>query len=221
MTSAPSSDPLAGAGLPPGRLVVLEGMPGAGKTTLAAALAAGGAAVLGEYTAPGGATVPVSEHPGPADGGAHDANWLRKASQAAAARRSGRVVYLDRDWLTALAYAYCTADADRGQLLRQRCAWAWACLVAGQLQLPDIYVIFHVAPATSIRRRAGTLDSDHPWSHPGPLARLRYFYTWPAQVISAAHPDLGAALLTPAWHRVPGTGGLPPRLQLLRELGTR
>jgi hypothetical protein len=195
-------------------------MPGAGKTTLARALAAGGAAVLGEYTAPGGGTIPLSGHPGTGDGAAHDANWLRKASQASAARRGGQAVYLDRDWLSALAYAYSIADRDGGRLLRRRCAWAQGALAAGHLLLADSYVIFHVTAATSLRRRAGVLQDDHPWSHPEPLDRLRYFYTWPAQVISAAHPRLGTALLAPAWHRVPGTGGLQSRLRLLRELGT-
>jgi hypothetical protein len=220
MISAPSSDRQGGAARPAGRLIVLEGMPGAGKTTLAAALAAGGAVVLGEYTTGRGATIPLSGHPGAADGAAHDANWLRKAAQAAAARRDGQAVYSDRDWLSALAYAYSIADRDGGRLLRQRCAWALDSLAAGHLLLADSYVIFHVTMATSLRRRAGTLQDDHPWSRREPLDRLRYFYTWPAQVISAAHPRLGTALLTPAWHRMPGTGSLQPRLRLLRELGT-
>ena len=159
--------------------------------------------------------------PGTADGAAHDANWLRKAGQAAAALRDGAAVYADRDWLSALAYAYSIAGSDSERLLRQRCVWAQDCLADGQLLLPDTYVIFHVTVATSLRRRSGLLDSDHPWSHPGSLQRLRYFYTWPAQVIAAAHPGLAAALLEPAWHRVPGIGSPQARLRLLRELGTR
>jgi predicted ATPase len=220
MISAHFSDTGSGTGHPAGRLVVLEGMPGAGKTTLAAGLAAEGAAVLGEYTTPAGATIPLSGHPGAGDGAAHNANWVGKARQAAAARCSARAVYVDRDWLSALAYAYSIADIDGGQLLRERCAWAQDCLADGRLLLADTYVIFHVTAATSLRRRAGVLQDDHPWSHPGPLGRLRYFYTWPAQVISGAHPGLGAALLAPAWHRVPGTGGTQSRLRLLRQLGT-
>jgi hypothetical protein len=90
-------------------------------------------------------------------------------------------VYLDRDWLSSLAYGYSVAEHDGGQLLADRCAWAWRCLAAGQLALPGTYVVFDVAAATSLRRRAARLQHDHPWSHTGPLHRLRYFYTWPAR----------------------------------------
>ena len=221
IVSTRSSEPSGSTGPRAGQLIVLEGMPRAGKTTLAHALAAGGARVLGEYTTTSGATIPLSGHPGTVDGAAHDANWLRKAGQAGAALRDGAAVYADRDWLSALAYAYSIAGSDGGRLLRQRCAWAQDCLASGQLLLPGTYVIFHVTAATSLRRPSGLLDSDHPWSHPGHLQRLRYFYTWPAQVIATAHPGLAAALLEPAWHRVPGTGSPQARLRLLRELGTR
>lgn len=50
MTRPRSSEPRHQTGERAGRLVVLEGMPAAGKTTLADALAAGGTAVIGEYT---------------------------------------------------------------------------------------------------------------------------------------------------------------------------
>ncbi|MGH3250949.1 MAG: hypothetical protein ACRDOI_32735, partial [Trebonia sp.] len=61
-SSKPSSDltvPSAWAG----RLVVLEGMPGAGKTTAAGALAGLGHAVVGEYTNDAHATIAVHAHP--------------------------------------------------------------------------------------------------------------------------------------------------------------
>jgi hypothetical protein len=80
-------------------------------------------------------------------------------------------------------------------------------------------VIFDIAVTTSLRRRAARLDSDHPWTTPGPLARLRYFYTRPAQVIAATHPGLAAVLLKPAWHRVPGAASPRARMRLLTSLG--
>jgi hypothetical protein len=213
------SDPARAAGHPAGWLIVLEGMPGAGKTTLAAALAEDGATVLGEYTTPSRATIPLSDHPHASDGAAHDANWLRKAAQADAALRDGLAVYADRDWLSALAFAYSIAGADGGQLLRQRCNWARDCLGVGQLLLPHAYVIFDVAVATSLRRRAARPNGDHPWTTEGPLRRLRYFYTWPTQVIAGTHPGLAAVLLKPAWHRAPGTASPRTRMRLLTSLG--
>jgi len=60
--SRPCSEP----GLPPvprGRLIVLEGMPGAGKTTTATALAARGHSVVGEYTSDTEATLAIGDHP--------------------------------------------------------------------------------------------------------------------------------------------------------------
>jgi predicted ATPase len=116
MLSERCSEPSGSTAHRAGRLIVLEGMPGAGKTTLAQALAASNARVLGEYTTPNGATIPLSGHPGTGDSAAHDANWLRKASQAAAALRDGAAVYADRDWLSALAYAYSIARSDNGEL---------------------------------------------------------------------------------------------------------
>jgi predicted ATPase len=217
--SARSSEPRR-AGHPAGRLIVLEGMPGAGKTTLAAALAEDGATVLGEYTTPRGATIPLHGHPGTGDGAGHDANWVRKARQAAAALSDGLAVYADRDWLSALAYAYSIAGIDGGQLLRQRCEWVQDCLASRQLLLPHAYVIFDVAVTTSLRRRSARLDSGHPWTIPGPLRRLRHFYAWPAQVIAATHPGLAAVLLEPAWHRVPATASPGARMRLLSDLGT-
>jgi hypothetical protein len=217
---ARSSEPAPAITPPGGRLIVLEGMPGAGKTTLARALTLERATVLGEYTTPTGATVPLSDHPGPADSPAHNANWIRKARQATAARRCTAVVYLDRDWLSALAYAYSVAGTDDGQLLRRRCEWAHARIASGELLLPDTYVIFQLTAAASLRRRVGSLQTGHPWSHPAPLQRLAYFYTWPAQVIWEVHPGLAAILLEPAWHRISGTGGVQARLRLLHQLGT-
>ena len=57
------------------RLIVLEGMPGAGKTTAAAALQRHGWQVIGEYTGADGTTVALTRHPGVEDDDAHQAIW--------------------------------------------------------------------------------------------------------------------------------------------------
>ena len=106
------------------QLIVLEGMPGAGKTTAAASLQRHGWHVIGEYTGADGTTVALSEHPGVEDDDAHQANWLRKAAQCATALGTG-VLYADRDWISSLAYAHSTSAADGGALLL---TWASCCL---------------------------------------------------------------------------------------------
>jgi hypothetical protein len=75
-----SSVPLAGPGQR-GHLIVLEGMPGAGKTTAAAALEEHGRQVAGEYTDDTGATIAAGDHPPAWDNDAHQQNWLRKTAQ--------------------------------------------------------------------------------------------------------------------------------------------
>src|SRR5580704_10495555 len=95
------------------RLIVLEGMPGAGKSTAAASLRRDGWQVIGEYTGPDGTTAAVSEHSGVEDDDAHQANWLRKAALCASALRTG-VTYADRDWISSLAYAHSTSATDGG-----------------------------------------------------------------------------------------------------------
>jgi predicted ATPase len=220
-TSKPCSDILVPAITPRRRLVVLDGMPGAGKTTLATALAASGARVLGEYTNAAGATVPIGAHPAAHDDTAHQGNWVRKAAQAADALTSGRVVYADRDWLSALAYACSIASHDDGQLLRQRASWALGCLRQGALLLPGTWVVFQLDAATSLHRRAGRLRPGHPWSEPGPLRRLQDFYAAPALAVSRACPALGALLLRAGWQHVTGPGDPQHVLRLLRDLARR
>jgi predicted ATPase len=181
---------------PPGvraRLIVLEGMPGAGKTTVAVALHQQGWQVIGEYTSADGATVAIRDHPGVADDDGHQANWIRKAAQCASALRTG-TVYADRDWISSLAYAHSAATADSGELLRRRCAWAYEALNEGVLLLPGAYAIFDLDLQASLQRRSGRLRAGHPWSDPGPLTRLREFYTAPAGVLGPVHPALAAAI---------------------------
>jgi predicted ATPase len=210
-----TSHPCSDTPRPPARrdrLIVLEGMPGAGKTTAATALAARGMCVLGEYTSDTDETIAISSHPAVSDDDGHQRNWLRKAAQCATRLGGEQTVYADRDWLSSLSYAYATAAADGGSLLRQRASWAASHLRDGSLLLPGTYVIFDLDPATSLRRRSGRLRPGHPWSQPAALLRLRDFYARPDQMLLPVHPALAQALRQPARLDISGTGD--PRLAL-------
>jgi thymidylate kinase len=218
MTRQLSSDLPKPGPQPRGRLIVLEGMPGGGKTSLARALHAHGARVLGEYTAETGNTVPLDRHPAVSDDDAHQQNWLRKSAQAATAGASGRPVYADRDWLSSVAYAFSVAGRDDAALLRHRTAWALTSLGRGSLLLPDVYMIFDIDTATSLHRRSGRLRPGHPWNHPEPLERLRRFYADPAGAVALIRPGLAGELRRPAWQNVSGLADPQHILQRLLEL---
>ena len=104
-------------------LTVLEGMPGAGKTTTGQRIAATGVQFLGEYTTGSGTTIPIADHPAPGDDDAHQANWLRKAAQTraalATAGRSSATGTGSAPWPTptpspAATAAACFAPGPRG-----------------------------------------------------------------------------------------------------------
>jgi predicted ATPase len=195
--SSPCSKPIA-AITPERRLIVMEGMPGAGKTTTANALAADGHSVVGEYTDDGDTTIAVSAHPDISDDDAHQLNWLRKTAQSTARLDRNPLVYADRDWLSALSYAYSSEVADGGALLAERAAWAERHLADGMLLLPGTYAIYDVDPAASLARRAGRLRPGHPWNHLNALARLRDFYRYPSQALQPVSPALAAAVSQPS-----------------------
>jgi len=165
-------------------VLVLEGMPGAGKTSAATALAARNWTVIGEYTTVTGGVVPIREHPAVNDDAGHQRNWLRKHRQVHTARRNGPV-FCDRDWLSALAYAYSVADTDHGELLHSRARWASDCLDHGDLTLASTYIVFQLDPDISLHRRANRLTPRHPWSSLPGLIRLAAFYADPADAVSA------------------------------------
>ncbi|HEU0086760.1 MAG TPA: AAA family ATPase [Pseudonocardiaceae bacterium] len=197
-------------------VLVLEGMPGAGKTTAATILAAENRAVIGEYTTLTGDVVPIDAHPAVVDDAAHQRNWLRKHRQVQAARRTSPV-FCDRDWLTALAYAHSLADTDHGALLTSRACWVSDRLDCGNLMLADTYVVFPLDPAVSLQRRMNRLNPDHPWSSLPGLIRLAAFYIDPATALATVHPDLAARLRTVAWHWVRDYS-LDRTVQFLRDL---
>jgi len=195
--SRPCSDVPAPAA-PPARLIVLEGMPGAGKTTAAGTLAALGHMIVGEYTDDDSSTLAIHDHPGISDDDAHQRNWLRKAAQCSARLDHHQIVYADRDWLSSLSYAFSTAPADGGTLFSQRAEWAARHLADGTLLLPGTYVIFDLSPPASLARRAGGRRPGHPWNQPETLDRLREFYRDPAGSLRPVSGELANALALPA-----------------------
>jgi len=199
---------------------VIEGMPGAGKTTIATGLTARGHRVLGEYTAPSAATLPVAGHPPVAADDAHQANWLRKSRQAARAlsEQTGPV-FADRDWLSSLAYAYSIADTDDGLLLIQRAAWAAAHLSAGDLMPGNFYMVLHASVPVSLRRRRGHLRAGHPWSHPPSLRRLQAFYRHPVQILNRHAPQVAQHLGDVRWIHLPPLSTLDDALLAACTLG--
>lgn len=204
-----------------GQLIVLEGMPGAGKTTTARALAQSGLRVLGEYTSATAATIPHNEHPAIDDDDAHQNNWLRKSAQARAltSAETPGPMYLDRDWLSSLAYAFSIADTDDGTLLRERIFWAYRHLTIGTLLLPDTYAIFDLDGPTSLKRRVATRRPDHPWNHPNALYRLRDFYRNPLRIVWDICPALADRLRSPRRIDLDGTESRSHLLTVVRSLG--
>jgi len=168
-------------------VIVAEGMPGAGKTTVLAALGASGHTMLGEYTTRTGTVLPFASYPCHRDEDAHLVNWLRKTAQL---HPLTGLVWVDRDWLTALAWAASTTG------LPARAAWVYHHLKAGRLVLPQRWLIFDLPPAMSLHRRTSRLDPSHPWSQLPVLESLRAFYRDPAATLKPAHPSLAALVAT-------------------------
>lgn len=168
------------------RIVVIEGIPGAGKTTVLRALATYGHTVVGEYLADDGQLLDMCEHPVTDDDVGHLRNLLRKHRQVN--RVSDSTVYCDRDWLSALAYA---ASVDDRNLLAERAQWVAARLHQGTLAIPDLYIVFDLDVDASLARRAARLDPGHPWATREGIRRLRDFYHAPAAHVAVAHRRLG------------------------------
>jgi hypothetical protein len=203
-------------------VIALEGMPGAGKTTLAATLSRRGHVVVPEYATVDGSVIELPEHPAVDHDDAHQRNWLRKhqlattiaspafagttsgAARGNALARGGVAVWVDRDWITSLAYAHSLADDQEAAwaLMADRVGWALRHLASGRLAVPAAYLVLHLEPAESLHRRRGQLDQSHPWSQPGPLSRLAEFYRAPVDLIGRHSPELAAACAGTVWVHV-------------------
>jgi thymidylate kinase len=194
---APSSDNR-------GSLIVIEGMPGAGKTSAVAVLERRGHQVVGEY---------VSGRPGVDDDEAHQGNWIAKTTIAARAARSGDV-FCDRDFLTSLAFACSIADS---KLLRERIAWAMTHMAAGRLVVGDAYLVLDATPSLSLARRAAQLSSKHPWSRFPELERLRRFYLSPLDALGRMDVDLAAAFAGARWCSASGETTTPKQVAVLAQ----
>jgi len=196
----------------PAAVTVVEGMPGAGKTTVLAALAQAGHTVLGEYIADTGVVLSLRGHPRHGDEGAHLANWLRKSTQLS---RFATPVWVDRDWLTALAWSASTSG------LTGRAVWAHDHLADGHLVLPQLWIILDLPPAISLRRRAGRMEAGHSWSRPIVLERLRAFYHDPVAVLKVAHPGLAGLVAKVPLVRLDAIAGPGELARAVEEAGTR
>ncbi|MGH3930107.1 MAG: AAA family ATPase [Pseudonocardiaceae bacterium] len=213
LTTPPCSD------TGPYPVLVLEGMPGAGKTTTATTLATENRTVIGEYTTTTGDVVPIRAYPAVDDDPGYQHNWLRKHRQVQAARRVGPVV-CDRDWLSALAYGHSVADTDDGELFASRARWAADCLDRGHLAVASTYVVLQLDPTVSLRRRANRLTPGHPWSSLPGLIRVAEFYTDPAKAVAPVHPDLAVWLRCANWHPL-GDYSIDRTVQYVRDLTNR
>lgn len=184
----------------PSRVLVLEGMPGAGKTTLATHLTRHGQLAVPEYAKSDGAVIEQAEHPDVDHDDAHQSNWLRKHHLAATAGKEG-TVWMDRDWTTSLAYAYSLTGATGSgrDLMVDRCRWALDHLTTGGLAVATAYLVLMIDPVQSLQRRHGRLDRTHPWSRPGPLQRLAEFYRDPITVIARFNPALATMAAAADW----------------------
>ncbi|UGQ10957.1 AAA family ATPase [Yinghuangia sp. ASG 101] len=167
--------------------IVLEGMPGAGKTTALQALGRRGHHTIGEYVTVDGTPLDHAAHPDHEPDAPHLVNWTLKATLYREPTFGGPV-FIDRDWITALAWGHCFGR------LPERIRWADTRLRNRTLQLPSRYVVFDLPPHESLHRRGNAVVPSHPWADPEVLARLREFYRDPVGTVTAHDRHLGADL---------------------------
>lgn len=165
-------------------MIVLEGMPGAGKTSLANLFTAQGKRVVPEYVVNHGMP------PAPEDDNAHQQNWERK-EQLLGATSAPRPVIVDRNFLSSLAYAYSIRSSNHGaQLLVERIGWCRERLASGQFEHPKVYCIFDCPIQLSLSRRGIVQPGEHSWTTWQVLRELRHFYAIMPETLGDLHPAL-------------------------------
>lgn len=179
------------------RVVVIEGMPSAGKTTLTNLLARLGWQTVPEYVADDGRWTATT------DDGAHQRNWVIK--ERLLRERPGTPLVVDRNFLTSLAYAYSVRRlSGEHHLLDERVEWLRRHLAAGFFGHPVLYCVLDLDPATSLQRRGCEKPSDHPWARRAVLDELRAFYVRMPEGLAELH----MALATGAGVRVLRLSGI-------------
>ncbi len=127
--------------------IVLDGSHGAGKTTLALALALDGWTAIPEFVVPAPAVgFPTNEQE------IFFANDIAKMGLAGAPLAQGRMVVHDRSWLSTVIYGYAIGGRAEGQ---RRLRWATGHVACGRLRVPDLALILTCdATATAERTKA-------------------------------------------------------------------
>ncbi len=186
--------------------MVLEGMPGAGKTSVAAMMAALGHRVIPEYVVNHGAPPAIGDDKG------HQGNWERKEQLCSA---SPLPLIVDRNFLSSLAYAYSIRASSQGaDLERKRVQWCRQGLVSGRFDHPRAYCVFDCPAPVSLRRRGIVAPGEHPWTQPSPLHELRRFYAHLADTLNALDPALSLPVDTAVIH-LDGEDPLDANLRLV------
>ena len=156
--------------------VVLEGLPGAGKTTHSSQLAQ-------EFNCP-----LIQEW-----AGLSEAEWQRHPLRAPyylandetkeflGSLFSGRLVLFDRHYAGALAYGYALtavrgASRATGECYEENFAWYQECIQAQRLTPPDYVFVIDIAPATSLRRQPRASAGDPIWGDTACLEAMRFYY---------------------------------------------
>lgn len=145
---------------------VAEGLPGAGKTTVLAALANPGHVMVVREL--------LTREPPDAELAWYLANDADKDALARA--DSTPVVLMDRSYLSTLAYRYALQQREGGDPYDQALAAVTQRLAAGTLHVPDGYLYFRHSPASSLARQSEANASQ--WRSEQFLKAVQDFYDY-------------------------------------------